>query len=116
MRSFQLRFSISPSYTELLGSLTRLSKREHPEGPWLLNNHDTAGNIINDGNHTYTYDAEERMIAVDGGSTATYSYDAMGRRFATNVGGTQQEFLFDLNNRVLAMQNAATHSWDRGEI
>jgi YD repeat-containing protein len=35
-----------------------------------------------DGNHTYTYDAENRIIQVDGGSTGTYTYDAAGRRVA----------------------------------
>ena len=30
------------------------------------------GNLTNDGVHWYTYDAESRIIAVDGGSTATY--------------------------------------------
>src|SRR5207253_3036212 len=32
--------------------------------------YDAAGNMISDGSHTYTYDAENRPTAVDGGTTA----------------------------------------------
>src|SRR5258706_14585738 len=38
--------------------------------------YDAAGNLTNDGSHTYTYDAENRIVQVDGGNTATYLYDA----------------------------------------
>jgi YD repeat-containing protein len=34
--------------------------------------YDAAGNMTNDGSHTYTYDAENRIISVDDGNTATY--------------------------------------------
>ena len=33
--------------------------------------YDSAGNLIGDGTHTYTYDAENRPIKVDGGNTST---------------------------------------------
>ena len=33
--------------------------------------YDAAGNITNDGLHTYTYDAENRLIKVDNGTVAT---------------------------------------------
>lgn len=36
---------------------------------------DAGGNVTNDGAHTCTYDAENRIVSVDGGSTATYAYD-----------------------------------------
>jgi RHS repeat-associated protein len=42
--------------------------------------YDAAGNLLSDGTHSYTYDAENRMIKVDGGSTATYAYDPDGHR------------------------------------
>jgi hypothetical protein len=37
--------------------------------------YDAAGNLTNDGAHTYTYDAENRITQVDGGSTASYVYN-----------------------------------------
>jgi YD repeat-containing protein len=43
-------------------------------------NYDAAGNLTADGtgtgSHNYTYDAENHITQVDGGSTATYTYDA----------------------------------------
>jgi len=48
--------------------------------------YDAAGNVINDGTNTYTYDAENRMITV-GGSAQAYFYDAFGRQIQTIYGG-----------------------------
>ena len=42
--------------------------------------YDAAGNLLSDGVHSYTYDAENRITKVDNGSTATYVYDGLGRR------------------------------------
>jgi RHS repeat-associated protein len=43
--------------------------------------YDTAGNLTNDGTYTYSYDAENRLISVVGGSSnSTYTYDALGHR------------------------------------
>ena len=46
--------------------------------------YDIAGNVVNDGAHTYTYDAENRIISVDG--TTTYTYDADGQRIKKSSG------------------------------
>ena len=40
--------------------------------------YDALGNVTNDGFHTYTYDAESRLIKVDGNASLTYQYDAAG--------------------------------------
>ena len=37
--------------------------------------YDAAGNVTNDGVHAYGYDSENRIVSVDGGSTASYAYD-----------------------------------------
>jgi RHS repeat-associated protein len=42
--------------------------------------YDQAGNVTNDGALTYGYDAENRLVSVDGGATATYIYDDANRR------------------------------------
>jgi RHS repeat-associated protein len=57
----------------------------HPSSPQNNNrmdgySYDAAGNVLNDGTHSYTYDAENRIILVDNGATATYVYDADGHR------------------------------------
>ena len=52
----------------------------------LINNYDADGNLLNDGNHSYAYDAENRIISMNGQST--YIYDAEGKRVAKYSGGT----------------------------
>ncbi len=47
--------------------------------------YDAAGNMLADGQHSYTYDAESRVAAVDGG--VQYQYDPEGKRVATVAGG-----------------------------
>ena len=42
--------------------------------------YDAAGSLLNDGQHSYSYDYNHRMVAVDNGNTAVYRYDALGRR------------------------------------
>jgi YD repeat-containing protein len=69
---------------------------------------DAAGNIINDGSHTYTYDAENRIVKVDSGSTGVYTYDAEGRRVAKTSGSGSYEYLFDLGGRAVTELLAGT--------
>jgi RHS repeat-associated protein len=63
--------------------------------------YDAAGNMTNDGTHSYTYDAEHRITAVDGGNTASYVYDAMGRRVRKTVGGAWTDYVYDADGRVV---------------
>jgi RHS repeat-associated protein len=67
--------------------------------------YDAAGNLLNDGTHSYTYDAEGRLLTVDGGapSGTTYTYDAEQRRVARTAGtgaSATHYFLYDLVGRV----------------
>ena len=62
--------------------------------------YDAAGNLTNDGAHTYTYDAENRISSVDGGTTATYVYDADGLRVHKQTSGNQDDFIYDINGNV----------------
>ena len=63
--------------------------------------YDAAGNMIHDALHSYTYDAENRLIQVDGGSTATYAYDPLGRRVTKTIGGTTTNYAYDLGQDAL---------------
>ena len=40
--------------------------------------YDAAGNLLNDGTYSYTYDAENKIAKVDG--TSAYTYDGEGQR------------------------------------
>ena len=48
--------------------------------PFTAGSYDAPGNLLYDGVHTYTYDAEDRIVSVDSGTGANYVYDANGRR------------------------------------
>jgi YD repeat-containing protein len=67
--------------------------------------YDAAGNLTADGNHTYTYDAENRLTKVDGGNTASYVCDALGRRAEKTVGTTRTDYVYDLSGNVVAEVN-----------
>lgn len=56
--------------------------------------------------------AENRIISVDGGSTATYVYDAEGRRIKTQA----SEYLYDLAGHSIAVLDAVSGAWNTAEI
>ena len=91
-----------------------------PQYSFDANNHmigasyDAAGNMLNDGYHSYVYDAENRIIQVDGGSTATYIYDAEGRR-VRKVAGSAVDYVYDHAGHELAEVNTSG-SWTREEV
>jgi RHS repeat-associated protein len=58
--------------------------------------------MTHDASHSYTYDAEGRVTAVDAGSTATYYYNAQGYRVHRAFGASSLEYLYDLNGNVVS--------------
>jgi RHS repeat-associated protein len=73
--------------------------------------YDALGNVTNDGFHSYTYDAESRLIKVDGGATGAYIYDAEGRRVHTQG----FELLYDVAGRAVTLIDLSG-VWAYGEI
>ena len=90
-----------------------------------LYSYDSAGNLLNDGVHSYFYDAENHLIQVDGSlpyctsngasgsaATACYYYDASGRR-VHRTGYTndtcdstgKRDYIFDLEGRIIVENN-----------
>ncbi|MEK6410027.1 MAG: RHS repeat-associated core domain-containing protein [Acidobacteriota bacterium] len=69
--------------------------------------YDAAGNVTWDGVHNYQYDAENRMVSVDGGSTASYTYDHQNRRYKKTVGMTVTHYVWQ-GGQVLAEHNGGT--------
>jgi RHS repeat-associated protein len=63
--------------------------------------YDAAGNLLNDGNHSYTYDAENRITQVDGGSTASYFYDAEGQRLRKTTPTSTLDYVRNFSGTVL---------------
>ena len=76
--------------------------------------YDAAGNLLNDGVHSYTYDAENRVTQVDAGATATYVYDANGRR-VRKTASASVDYLYDISGHQVAEVNSSG-GWNRGEI
>ena len=64
--------------------------------------YDAAGNMTHDATHSYTYDADNRIIQVASGSTAAYGYDVDGRRVSRVVGGVETDYIYDLSGHVVA--------------
>jgi uncharacterized protein RhaS with RHS repeats len=56
--------------------------------------YDAAGNMTNDSFHSYTFDAEGNITAVDNGTTATYVYNALNQRVKATMGSTITEYVF----------------------
>ena len=56
---------------------------------------DSNGNLTNDGNHTYTYDVENRLTSSLYPLTSSYQYDGFGRRISKTVSGITTYFIYD---------------------
>ncbi|MEN3334929.1 MAG: hypothetical protein V7641_4294 [Blastocatellia bacterium] len=69
--------------------------------------YDAAGNVTTDGQHTYTYDSENRLVSVDGGATASYAYDQQNRRYQTTVGSAVTHVVWQ-GSHVLSEYNGST--------
>ncbi len=76
-------------------------------------NYDDAGNLTQNGTapgqHTFQWDAENRLSSVDNGTTATYTYNAFGQRVEKNVGGTYTEYAYDASAEPVGENNRT--SW-----
>lgn len=81
-----------------------------------IQKYDLAGNVINDGFHTYAYDAENRITQVDGGSTATYAYNAEGQRVERAIASLTLDYVYDLAGNAVAGFNKSTGGWWIGEV
>ena len=68
--------------------------------------YDADGNLLNDGRNNYTYDAEGRVIKLNG--ALTYLYDAEGRRVAKYSGSSiSASYLLDLGGHQVTELNSA---------
>jgi hypothetical protein len=77
------------------------------QSPTANYSYDAVGNVINDGAHSYIYDSENRLVSVDGGTTAQYSYDYQNRRWKKVAGQTSTHYVWQ-GSQVLAEHNSST--------
>jgi RHS repeat-associated protein len=84
--------------------------------------YDAAGNTTSNGATTYQYDAENRMVSLNGGggSNPEYVYDANGRRVRKKIGSTLTEFIYDVAGSVMAEREStdggANWTWAKGYV
>lgn len=67
--------------------------------------YDNAGNLLNDGVHSYTYDAENKISKVDG--VSAYVYDGNGQRVRKLV-GENVRFVYGLSGQLIAEYSGST--------
>jgi RHS repeat-associated protein len=77
---------------------------------------DALGNQTSDSVHTYSYDAENNLTSVDGGSTATYFYNALNQRVEISNAQGSHEFTYDFAGRRIATWLPGTNSGIQGQI
>ncbi len=92
-----------------------------PQLTFDVNNHivgasyDASGDLLADAaGHTYTYDANHRIVSADNGNIQ-YVYNALGQRVEKIVGGVAKYYLYDPAGQAVTVldQNG---NWLRGEI
>jgi RHS repeat-associated protein len=70
---------------------------------------DLNGNLTGDGTNTYTWNARDELVAINGtGLTASFLYDGTGRRQRKTLDGAQTEFLYDGMNPVQETRASGT--------
>jgi RHS repeat-associated protein len=95
-----------------------VNQYEHLKKPLVFGLEDNAypsyddnGNLSGDGyGYTYHYDAHNRLIDVQDGTTtlAEYGYDALGRRIKKTAGGSTTYFYYDTHHQVIAEYEGTT--------
>jgi RHS repeat-associated protein len=68
--------------------------------------YDANGNLTSDGQTSYTYDTENRLLSASGAHSATLTYDPLGRLFQIVSGSTTTQFLYD-GDELVAEYNGA---------
>ncbi len=69
--------------------------------------YDADGNLTSDGSHTYTWDARNHLVAIDGGSTASFTYDPFGRRISKTIYGITTGYLYSGASVVQELSGAS---------
>ena len=83
--------------------------------------YDAAGNMIGDSSHSYIYDAENRVVQVDGTSgqcssaAACYVYNASRQRVTKTTSAGTVYYVYDIAGHQVA-EFSSSGAWNRGEV
>jgi RHS repeat-associated protein len=72
--------------------------------------YDSSGNLLNDGSHTYTYDAENKIAKVD--NIAAYTYNGEGQRVRKLV-GENLRFIYGIGGQLIAEFSGSSGSMQK---
>lgn len=75
--------------------------------------YDSAGNLLNDGSHAYTYNAENKIAKVD--NVSAYIYDGEGQRVRKLV-GENLRFIYSISGQLIAEFSGSTGSLQKEYI
>jgi len=67
--------------------------------------YDQAGNLLNDGSHTYSYNAENKVVQVD--NVNAYIYDGEGQRVRKLIGDNLR-FIYGIGGQLIMEFNGST--------
>lgn len=70
--------------------------------------YDANGNLTSDGDATYVYDVENRLVSASGAISAQLRYDPLGRLYETNGSAGITRFLYDGDELVAEYDTANT--------
>jgi RHS repeat-associated protein len=101
-RSLAADMTTRYEYTEDSNRLLAAGERDYQ--------YDAAGNTLDDGRHTYTYDARNRLVAVDEGVTASYRHNALGERVHKKAGGIAGDLTGDGTVGIDDLHSAIEHA------
>ena len=68
--------------------------------------YDANGNLTGDGTHSYSYDIENRLVAMTGSPDAALYYDPLGRLLEVDSGASVTRFLYDGDDLVAEYDGA----------
>ena len=72
--------------------------------------------MLNDGVHSYQYDAEGNLVQVDGGSTAKYVYDVFNQRVHAQTASATTEYIYDYAGRRVSGWLSPNNYGNQGRI
>lgn len=102
------RSSLGKTYNYGYDAADNITSQQTPSGGSSLSynslnqvasySYDADGNLLDDGQRTYTWDAENRLLSVtlkaQSGKSTTFRYDGYGRRIAIITNGTEVRYLW----------------------
>ena len=91
----------------------RLTKVAGTSGTFLRS-YDQNGNVINDGQHNYSYNSFNRLSGVS--DNIQYQYNALGLRVSKKVNNTETQFIYSNTGYLLAEGTQKQYVYLNGQI